>query len=379
MSSKNTGISWTDGTWNPVAGCSLVSPGCTRCYAMKTAWRMQHSPNAAVQGKYAGTASKAKDGVPVWTGKVRLWEPALLEPLDWSKPMRVFVNSMSDLFHDGLSAQDIARVWAIMALTPQHEYQVLTKRTKRMRDWLNDPATSDLVATEIKRIKPTGQLATWPLENVWVGTSVEDQVRANERIPLLLACNSAVRFISAEPLLGAVDLAAAIQPVLANATGSDTTQDLLAGLHWVIVGGESGRKARPMHVDWARALRDECGDLGIPFFFKQVGEWTWNNPGYEAEEVGVTADGRSVTAGSHGSLRMYKVGKEAAGDLLDGVGHDAFPAGRQRLKPAGPSKPGLAKRRPQARRDVHPGSLPSLPQHDLFAASATAHEDGGGD
>jgi protein gp37 len=286
---------------------------------------MQHSPNAAVQGKYAGTASKAKDGVPVWTGKVRLWEPALLEPLNWSKPMRVFVNSMSDLFHDGLSAQDIARVWAIMALTPQHEYQVLTKRTKRMRDWLNDPATPAFVAAEIKRIEPAGQLADWPLDNVWVGTSVEDQTRAEERIPLLLQCNAAVRFVSAEPLLGPVNLADAVGSTVSDCGGDVTVKSVLAGLHWLIAGGESGRKARPMHVDWARALRDECAALGVSFFFKQIGEWTWNEPGHEAEEIGVTPDGRTVATGTPGSLQLFKVGKKAAGELLDGVRHDAFP------------------------------------------------------
>jgi len=345
MSSKNTGISWTDETWNPVAGCSLVSPGCTHCYAMKAAWRMQHNPNSAVQGKYADTA-KLADGVPVWTGNVRLWQPALLEPLGWSNPALVFANSMSDLFHAGLLDRDIAQVWAVMALTPQHEYQVLTKRTERMRDWLNHPATPDLVREEIARIDPEGRHRTWPLENVWVGTSVEDQVRANERIPLLLECNAAVRFISAEPLLGAVDLAAAVQSVLANSAGSNTTQDVLAGLHWVIVGGESGRKARPMHIDWARSLRDECGILGIPFFFKQIGEWSWNDLGYDAEQIGVMTDGRRVAAGSLGSLRMHKVGKEAAGDLLDEVRYAAFP--RQKKLTSVGSRVASVKRRIKA-------------------------------
>jgi protein gp37 len=365
MSSKNTGISWTDETWNPVAGCSLVSPGCTRCYAMKTAWRMQHSPNAAVQGKYAGTAVKAKDGTPVWTGKVRLWEPALLEPLIWSKPALVFVNSMSDLFHDGLSGQDIARVWAVMALTPQHEYQVLTKRTKRMRDWLNDPATPALVAAEIKRIEPAGQLTDWPLDNVWVGTSVEDQTRAEERIPLLLQCNAAVRFVSAEPLLGPVNLADAARSVVAGCGGDVTVKSVLAGLHWLIAGGESGRKARPMHVDWARALRDECAVTGISFFFKQVGEWTWNEPGHDAEEIGITRDGRTVAAGSSGSLRLFKVGKGAAGDLLDGVRHDAYP----RQKPSfNTCQRASARRRSRTPVTTDIGNVLNAAQVDLFGA-----------
>jgi protein gp37 len=237
----------------------------------------------------------------------------------------VFVNSMADLFHIGLSDQEIASVWAVMALTPQHQYQVLTKRTKRMRDWLNDPATPGLVQAEIVGFDPAGQLAAWPLDNVWVGTSVEDQDRADERIPLLLECTAAVRFISAEPLLGLVDLARAVQSGVTAESAARGAEAALAGLHWVIAGGESGPRARPMHRDWARALRDECGRLGILFFFKQIGEWTWNDPGYQAEETCVMADGREVAAGTAGSLRLFKVGKDAAGELLDEVRHHVFP------------------------------------------------------
>jgi len=333
MSSKNTDISWTDETWNPVAGCSLISPGCTNCYAMGTAWRMQHNPNPAVRGKYADTAKRV-NGTRVWTGKVRLWEDALLEPLSWSKPRMVFVNSMADLFHDGLQDWEIARVWAVMALTPQHQYQVLTKRTRRMRDWLNDTKAPGLVMAEIAQIDPAGQLAAWPLDNVWVGTSIEDQTRADERIPLLLECAAAIRFISAEPLLGAVELARAVQSRVTGEPGTEEAAGALAGLHWVIAGGESGPKARPMHPNWARALRDECGHFGIPFFFKQVGEWTWNAPNHQANEVGILPNGHTVAAGSPGSLPMFKVGKDAAGDLLDEVRHEVFPLSQARRQAA---------------------------------------------
>jgi protein gp37 len=170
-----TGIQWTEATWNPLAGCSVVSPGCTNCYAMREAGgRLKSS------AKFAGLTEPSKAG-PVWTGEVRLWERVLDQPVRWTKPRRIFVNSMSDLFHESVPDEWIDRVFAVMALCPQHTFQVLTKRADRMRDYCSSPYNG--VALSFK----------WPLPNVWLGVSVEDQARADGRIPRLLDTPAAVR------------------------------------------------------------------------------------------------------------------------------------------------------------------------------------------
>ncbi len=320
--SKKTGIEWTDTTWNPVAGCFVASPGCKNCYAVEMAWRMTHHPNKKVSGKYAGTVELNANGVACWTGEVRLVERTLLEPSKERKPMRIFVNSMSDAFYEKLSDEQIAKIWAGMALAPWHDFQVLTKRAERMRDWLRDPRTPGLVAAEIDRLEPGAMLPAWPFSNVWVGVSIEDQVRADERLPLLLDCPATVRFVSAEPLIRPVSLKLALEQ-----HGMKNASDLAsAGLHWVIVGGESGQDSRPMHPDWARALRDECAGAGIKFFFKQIGAWSWDaqsGEGYLRE--GIMPDGGRVPVGTPGSRAVMKVGADKAGKLLDGRVWQEFP------------------------------------------------------
>ena len=194
-------IEWTDATWNPVAGCSVISPGCTNCYAMRMAARLE----AMGSEKYRGLTRKS-GGRRVWTGKVRCDETAVDVPRSWKKPRRIFVNSMSDLFHDAVPAGFVARVWSVTAETPQHTYQILTKRPDRMRD---------VVSAERLSMLP----------NVWLGTSVEDG-RVLERIDLLRGVPAAVRFISFEPLIGSV----------ADAD--------LSGIAWAIVGGESGPRGK---------------------------------------------------------------------------------------------------------------------------------------
>lgn len=310
-----TEISWADVTWNPLVGCSLASPGCTNCYAAKWAARLEDMVRGAAKPVYAGV-TKRVNGVPVWTGEVRLAEHKLLDPLGWKKPRLVFVNSMSDMFHEAVPTQTIDRIWAVMGLAEQHTFQVLTKRSGRMRDLLNDPATPTRVAAEMRRIRPGAKLEEWPLRNVWVGVSVEDQMRANERIPDLLDCPAAVRFASAEPLLGRVDLAEAVRTVAPDLAES--------GLDWVIGGGESGAGARPMHTDWARALRDQCDDAGIAFFFKQVGAWS-PVPALSKECIGLMLDGRRVTPSTPGALPLWNVGAKAAGEALDGEKRQSFP------------------------------------------------------
>ena len=252
MSDKSA-IEWTDATWNPVRGCEKVSPGCAHCYAETFAERFRGVP-----------------GHPYEQGfDLRLVPEKLTEPLSWKKPRRVFVNSMSDLFQDGVPDDFIDRVFAIMALTPQHTYQVLTKRPERMHAYMNAPDVRQRVALAAAKIDgdpaPEMVVRFWPLLNVWLGVSVENQHFADERIPLLLQTPAAVRFISAEPLLGPVDLSAYL-PVLTIGG-----VEMERWLDWVIVGGESGPKSRPFDVAWARSIIAQCKAAGVPVFVKQLG------------------------------------------------------------------------------------------------------------
>ena len=240
-----TRIEWTDATWNPVTGCTKVSEGCDHCYAETIAHR------------FAGTPAYPNGF------DVTLRPERLDQPLRWQRPRRIFVNSMSDLFHSDVPDEFIARVFAVMALAPQHTLQVLTKRPGRMRSLLSSRSFEDWVEAFVReeyseRWAPDGYEYRWPLDNVWLGTSVESQKWADVRIPQLLGTPAAVRFLSCEPLLGPVDLFA-------------WNIDRGARVDWVIVGGESGPHARPMHPDWARHLRDDCLTAGIAFHFKQWG------------------------------------------------------------------------------------------------------------
>ncbi len=221
-----TSIEWTDATWNPVAGCTVISPGCTNCYAMRMAARLE----AMSVQKYSGLTRRS-GARSVWTGKITLDEKSLDTPRTWSKPRRIFVNSMSDLFHEAVPAEFIARVWRVIAETPRHTYQILTKRPERMGE----------IVAELP----------W-LKNVWLGTSVENADFLT-RIEHLRRVSAAVRFISFEPLIGSV-------------VGAD-----LKDIHWAIVGGESGPKARPMLELWVEEIETMCRRNGTAFFFKQWG------------------------------------------------------------------------------------------------------------
>jgi len=227
MAQQST-IEWTDLTWNPVAGCTVASAGCTNCYAMRMAARLE----AIGTPKYKGLTRKS-GGRAVWTGKVRCDEKSLEAPLKWKKPRKVFVNSMSDLFHPEVPDEFILRVWNVMRQTPRHQYQILTKRPDRM---------AQLLSSEGFEILP----------NVWLGTSVENS-EVLERIDFLRKTPAAVRFISFEPLIGPI-------------VDVDLTD-----IHWAIVGGESGPRARAMDEEWVEEILDRCLDFGTAFFFKQWG------------------------------------------------------------------------------------------------------------
>lgn len=336
----NTHIEWADATVNAVNGCSVVSPGCTNCYAMRMAGtRLKHHASRA------GLTQPSKAG-PVWTGEVRLDEKQLLQPLRWRRGRRIFWNAHGDLFHDNVPDEWIDRVFAVCALTPQHTHMILTKRSARMREYFRETTGwRARIAGLLNEMKPSplwngNVYQGWQrlhgnpdgLPNVWLGVSVEDQTRADERIPDLLATPAAKRFISAEPLLGPVDLTGYLsapweQLVSTHQAGDgirrrDVTGNACPGLDWVIVGGESGPGARPMHPNWVRSLRDQCAAAGTAFFFKQWGEFRDARdaaiiPGLPVRKmIGPLAEGDY----------FCRVGKKRAGNLLDGVQHLAFPA-----------------------------------------------------
>lgn len=241
--SAGTKIEWTDATWNPIRGCSRVSEGCRNCYAERQAARFSGKGQA-----YEGLVRIA-NGHPQWTGKVEFVERHLMDPLRWKEPKRIFVNSMSDLFHEGVSNDWLQRIFQVMAKAQQHVFQVLTKRPERMRSYMHD-------WRPVERVFP----------NVWLGVSVEDQKTADERIPLLLQTPAALRWVSAEPLLGDIQL-----PEEAFVCPANEPHQICPCLDWVVVGGESGPGARPMDIEWARSIVAQCEERSVSVFVKQLG------------------------------------------------------------------------------------------------------------
>lgn len=313
-----TKIEWTDATWNPITGCSVVSPGCTNCYAMKLAGtRLQHHPSRA------GLTRDTKAG-PVWTGEMRFNEEWLTQPLAWKRSRMVFVCAHGDLFHEDVPDSWIDRVFAVMALAPQHTFQVLTKRAARMRAYVQEAITSGrwLLWVHPSLGHPIFDYAAqWPVmfRHVWLGVSAEDQERADNRLPDLLATPATTRFLSAEPLLGPLDIAWAIAPVrIEIAAGFQMRGRFSPGLEtlrpisWIIVGGENG--PRPMQAEWAQSIRDQCAAAGTPFFFKQ---WGSHIPAGQT-----MANGKVWQPGCGTRLRATK---GITGRLLDGVEHNAMP------------------------------------------------------
>lgn len=313
----DTKIEWTDKTWNPIVGCSKVSAGCANCYAERMANRLacmgQMSYNKVVL-----------QGRPEWTGKTAFVESALEQPLHWKKPQLVFVCSMGDLFHESVPFEWIDKVFAVMALCRQHTFQVLTKRPERMKEYICemsengkwdacsvDPETLDWSMTQ----SGTHEFANYirrpfPLPNVWIGVTAENQEQADKRIPILLQIPAAKRFVSVEPMLSAVDLTGWVhrtpgynkQDEVYKCTkcgftgtgqcftkGPDISSEYtsqcpscfidvdadnalieIGNLDWIICGGETGPNARPMNPDWARDLQDQCKEANVPFFFKKL-------------------------------------------------------------------------------------------------------------
>ncbi len=294
--SQNSKIEWTDATWNVTLGCSKVSPGCKHCYAINHVHRMAGNPNKTTRAANQGLTI-IEGGKPNWSGEVRLIPERLEIPLRRRKPTWYFVNALSDLFHESLTDEAIDQVFAVMALCPQHTFQVLTKRPQRMSRYFGTVHAHGLQRFDDVRkwmhlisckMKPE---VDWPLGNVWLGVSVEDRAHKS-RIDILRETPAPVRFLSLEPLL------------------EDLGELDLRGIDWVIVGGESGPGARPMNPDWARSIRDQCVAAGVPFFFKQWGEYVGTHI-FDPEMVRVDSGLGYTTA-------MKPVGKKAAGSLLDG-------------------------------------------------------------
>ena len=270
-------IEWTDATWNPVVGCTPVSPGCLNCYAATMARRLEKMRKPEYQPRDGIRIAEVKAGRAVFTGEVRCLDDRLAMPLRWRKPRLVFVNSMSDLFHEAVPFEFVDKVFAVMALCPQHVFQVLTKRPERMAEYLNTPGRGGFIWADASQIdgRLEDEEADVPYasthSNVWLGTSVENQATADERIPHLLRCPAAVRFLSCEPLIGSVDLSAFMGGQYVGLPGDVVHPNYNFGLHWIIVGGESGAHARPCNVEWIRWVVKQCQGAGVPCFVKQVG------------------------------------------------------------------------------------------------------------
>ncbi len=324
-----TKIEWTDATWNPFRGCSRISEGCRNCYAERMAARF------AGEGQpYHGFVRRGF-GQPHWTGWVAN-RGVLQTPLLWRKPRRIFVNSMSDTFHESAASAWVAEVFGTMIAAHYmrgHTFQVLTKRAHNMSFMLNTPAFWDAANQHARDIlnsylQPAGLGVEGdgfdPLyapPGIWLGVSVEHQNAAYGRVPDLIETPATVRFLSCEPLLGPITL----------------KHEWLTSLHWVIVGGESGPGARPMHPDWVRSIRDQCAAAGVPFFFKQWGAWQTvydrddDDPDWRRcpREEGNNARYLNLEGGSglHGERVVFvrRQSKKTSGRLLDGITHDALP------------------------------------------------------
>lgn len=381
-------IQWTNETWNPVVGCTRASRGCDHCYAVTMTHRLGAMAEAdrakgtdpGKKAMYEGLTVLNNRGERHFNGTVRCVEDALTIPLGWKKPRLCFVNSMSDLFHKDVPFEFIDRVFAVMALCPQHTFQILTKRPERMAEyfdsfqdwtevdgvvgferlgvaagqmldggWIWGPgkrhrqAIRDFISDAYnwydEETEREPKPIAWPLPNVWLGTSVEDQAAADERIPHLLRCPAAVRFLSCEPLLGSVDLTTALPHYKCDAGGTDATYHgeshrtvdcgwrglkhpddargkktetpqghphgrclclragvdyIFGGVNWVIVGGESGKGSRPCNIDWIRSIRDQCRDAGVACFVKQLGAVPGFDPKVEDGSFHHTRDGLCI-------------------------------------------------------------------------------------
>lgn len=307
--SDNTNLLWTDATLNVVTGCEKVSPGCKFCYAERDWARLAAREGTVYFGR------KFTD--------VQCHPERLEQPLRWTRPRKIFVNAMSDLFHEDVPTEFIDQVFAMVAvchaLGRGHVFQILTKRAERMRDYLNDPNVigriKNAMAPFAASFKASDAEPVWPLPNVWVGVTVENQDSAFTRIPVLQETLAAVRWLSVEPMIGPVDLVAAL------AAGKPIPD-------WVVGGGESGDKARPLDIRWVRSLRDQCDMLGMAFLFKQWGSWLpirRNGGAWEAFDPAVVLTEATVVHVFGDGYGAAFAGRYDTGRLLDGKHYESYP------------------------------------------------------
>jgi protein gp37 len=327
----STKIEWTEETSNPFAGCSKISSGCDHCYAEIMAKRLSAMALKDDSSEFFTVDGRGKYAMIVgpngkWNGKTIFDNTALEKIFQWSKPRMIFMVSMGDLFHEDNALNDIAMVFAAMYLNQRHTFQVLTKRPERAEYvlkndefWFSYHKYCNQLHDEY--IKPLEQelyfydevREEWPLKNVWLGVTAENQEQAEKRMPVLFEIPAAKRFISIEPMLGAIQL-----PINYE-------------IDWVICGGESGPGARPMHPDWVRSVRDQCLATGVPFFFKQWGEW---GPEDQVSQkiykslltMPIQNWPKHLLQDPYSERLFFKVGKKAAGSMLDGKKYNAYPS-----------------------------------------------------
>lgn len=334
---SQTKIEWADKVWNPVSGCTKVSEGCRNCYAERMSKRLAGRCGYPAEDPFRVTLHREKLG----------------EPLKWRKPLRIFVNSMSDLFHADIPDKFIIDILSLIAEASHHTFMILTKRPERMRELLNHETIANDVWLQTSR-GVNAERSPWPLPNLWLGVTAENQAAADERIPQLLQTPAAVRFVSVEPLLSEVNLSRYLKRPICKHWGENGDPNIYGryfwkkqalvgagwvGIDWVICGGETGPGARPMHPAWVRDLRDQCRAGGTPFFFKSFGEYVrvgecMNEEDDEEFYSKSSAAGTNVQRlnlqggmGYHGekSIYMQRIGKKRAGRELDGRTWEEFP------------------------------------------------------
>lgn len=361
---KEKGIVWTDETWNPIRGCQRVSAGCHNCYAEVQAQEIIASDRRRDTAEGEGAYDGLIDDNGQWNGSIRFVPELLDAPVRWTKPRKIFVNSMSDLYHPNVTETMLKKILAVMALSDQHIFQVLTKRPKRMAKAMSRlPEWAEYAAQFAKTLVPAAKaqasyekvkerMTAGELPNLWLGVSVEDQRSANKRIPWLMGTRAAVRWLSMEPLLGPVDIDRAMYGPASKRVGlscfgfTDGFGEEVF-IHWVVAGGESGDNARPMHYDWIDSVRAQCEEAMVPFMFKQWGEWAPRSEclhiltnGQSASDIDPSAnkwpcirlnngglDDRrleNVSAGDH-PVYMQKVGRKLSGNELNGKVYMAWP------------------------------------------------------
>lgn len=305
---SKTKIEWTQHSWNPVTGCTPVSEGCTNCYACRMAKRLA--------GRCGYPESPHEFDVTMHPNRLE-------QPLHRRKPTIYFVCSMGDLFHKDIKDSTIAEITGVMVAAFWHTFQILTKRTERLRQLWTDEAFKCSVTTHTLRHNPVTPFENldWPPPNVWVGVTAESQRCADERIPILTQTPAMVRFVSIEPMLGSIDLrqCKAIQDVYGGGYEYEPT-DIISNIDWIICGGETGPGARPTHPEWARSLRDQCRTANVPFFFKQHGAWLHESQMTEDRanhaRIGKAYNDDRIHEWDDGTISV-RIGKKATGRLLD--------------------------------------------------------------